>query len=70
MSMAGAADGARDVLTPGTGPAPQPYRNLLRETVDKLAKRPGMRVDGVWVWDLHGSRCSVPTTITLPAPRR
>lgn len=33
--------------------APQPHADVLRETVDKLVGRPGRRVDGVWVWDLH-----------------
>ncbi|WP_416984321.1 glycosyltransferase [Streptomyces sp. T028] len=32
---------------------PQPHADVLRETVDKLVGRPGRRVDGVWVWDLH-----------------
>ncbi|KUN79205.1 dolichyl-phosphate beta-glucosyltransferase [Streptomyces griseoruber] len=33
--------------------APQHHADVLRETVDKLLGRPGRRVDGVWVWDLH-----------------
>ncbi|MEW2045024.1 dolichyl-phosphate beta-glucosyltransferase [Streptomyces sp. NPDC005476] len=33
--------------------APQPHADRLRETVDKLLGRPGGRVAGVWVWDLH-----------------
>ncbi|WP_460068030.1 dolichyl-phosphate beta-glucosyltransferase [Streptomyces sp. YKOK-I1] len=33
--------------------APQHHAGVLRETVDKLLGRPGRRVDGVWVWDLH-----------------
>ncbi|WP_373865120.1 glycosyltransferase [Streptomyces rishiriensis] len=33
--------------------APQPHEAGLRETVDKLVGRPGRRVAGVWVWDLH-----------------
>ncbi|MFI7499056.1 dolichyl-phosphate beta-glucosyltransferase [Streptomyces sp. NPDC049687] len=33
--------------------APQPNAGVLRETVEKLVGRPGRRVDGVWVWDLH-----------------
>ncbi|MER5432116.1 dolichyl-phosphate beta-glucosyltransferase [Streptomyces sp. NPDC002588] len=32
---------------------PQAHAGVLRETVDKLVGRPGRRVDGVWVWDLH-----------------
>lgn len=33
--------------------APQPHEDRLRETVEKLVGRPGRRVAGVWVWDLH-----------------
>jgi dolichyl-phosphate beta-glucosyltransferase len=33
--------------------APQRHAARLRETVDKLVGRPGRRVAGVWVWDLH-----------------
>lgn len=33
--------------------APQRHEARLRETVDKLVGRPGRRVAGVWVWDLH-----------------
>ncbi|MFI5967036.1 glycosyltransferase [Streptomyces asoensis] len=33
--------------------APQPHADRLRETVDELVGRPGRRVAGVWVWDLH-----------------
>ncbi|MET8980770.1 dolichyl-phosphate beta-glucosyltransferase [Streptomyces sp. NPDC004539] len=33
--------------------APGRYAEQLRETVDKLMGRPGERVGGVWVWDLH-----------------
>ncbi|SEQ69923.1 dolichyl-phosphate beta-glucosyltransferase [Streptomyces sp. yr375] len=33
--------------------APQPRVERLRETVEKLVGRPGRRVAGVWVWDLH-----------------
>ncbi|MFG2573297.1 glycosyltransferase [Streptomyces sp. NPDC048481] len=33
--------------------APQRHEAGLRETVDKLVGRPGRRVAGVWVWDLH-----------------
>ncbi|MHC5906832.1 glycosyltransferase [Streptomyces sp. S6] len=33
--------------------APGRYAEQLRETVEKLVRRPGERVGGVWVWDLH-----------------
>ncbi|MDX3575544.1 glycosyltransferase family 2 protein [Streptomyces sp. FL07-04A] len=32
---------------------PQRHADRLRETVDQLVGRPGRRVAGVWVWDLH-----------------
>jgi len=36
--------------------APGRYAEQLRETVEKLVGRPGERVGGVWVWDLHEGR--------------